>query len=81
MQRFIIIVATGVASSSQHSALVNVVEGFRDLIVEWSVDLDDVDKVLRVVSKKDISFLLIRKLRTALIDCKLMHIFADASVI
>lgn len=77
MQRFIIIVATDVASGFLHSALVNVMEGFGDIILEWSVDLDDVDKVLRVVSKKDISFLLIYQIKKASIQCKLMDVFED----
>ena len=44
-------------------------------IIEWSHDLDDSDKILRVVADKDISGILVSDLQSVGVDAMLLQVF------
>jgi len=76
---FIIIIKTSLHSGDQVATfkeLLDIDTGCR--IKSWSIDLDDGDKVLRVVAMFDISATLLFKLRLSGIECAMMGMFAGA---
>lgn len=71
---FIIIIKTSLHSGDQTATLKEILDtGYR--IKSWSIDLDDCDKVLRVVALSDISGALLFKLRQSGIECAAMGVF------
>jgi hypothetical protein len=71
---FIIIIKTSIHGGDQAVKLKEILDtGYR--IQSWSIDLDDCDKVLRVVAMADISPALLFALRQSGIACATMGVF------
>ena len=76
MSRYITIISTIIESGSDISLIALAVAGLQD-ISEWSIDLEDCDKVIRIVSAKDISSEFCGKLALFGIKASVMQIFDD----
>jgi hypothetical protein len=64
----ILVFKTNISSHSQKDSAKNVLDSI-DHIEEWSIDMEDVDRVLRVVSRQPNSNEIINKLTNAGHEC------------
>lgn len=71
---YVIIVKTNIQNARQQLLLKPELDGWQS-ISEWSVDLGDVDRVLRVVAVTDITDELIQSLRQFGFRASLMDLF------
>lgn len=74
MQSYTIIISTTINSQEDLKGIQQVIKHF-PAISEWSHDLDDCDKVLRIVSEHNVSKEFIEDLSTFGIIAKVMEIF------
>lgn len=74
MQNYTIIISTIINSQEDLKGIQQVINRFPS-ISEWSHDLDDCDKVLRIVSEYNVSKELIEQLNTFDIMANVMEIF------
>lgn len=77
---FVIVLSTNVHSLTDLQRLKAAMEQYRG-VAAYSVDLGDVDKVLRVVCDKDISSDLSASLHGALIGCSVMDVFQNNNTV
>lgn len=78
MQNFTIIISTIINTQEDLLVVKQVIQNFPS-IKEWSQDLDDCDKVLRVVSEQNIATELVEELNTLGVVAKVMEIFEKES--
>ena len=76
MDGYIIVYSTNIHNSEDFINLSNVLASFSP-VLEWTIDLTDADKVLRVQTTQDITTLLIDGLKELGIRCTLMGTFID----
>lgn len=76
MSRYITIISTIIESGSDTNLIALAVAGVQN-ISEWSIDLEDCDKVIRIVSAKDISNEFCEKLAFFGIKASVMEVFDD----
>lgn len=74
MAGYIIIMSTHTQSSKDLENLSQALDSFLN-VMEWSIDLMDCDKVLRIEASTDITLPLIDKLKPLGIECYLMGVF------
>jgi len=74
MSGYIIIMATDVHRSKDLGNLSKALQSFPH-VKEWSIDMTDCDKVLRISASNDISTALISNLQAAGLSCNVMGIF------
>lgn len=76
LKMYVIIIATNVTWGNPYRSLELVMNAYpKSEILSWSVDMNDVDRVLRVVSRNDTSQHLISELRKNYVLCNLMEVF------
>ncbi|GAA3962298.1 hypothetical protein GCM10022246_14440 [Pedobacter ginsengiterrae] len=76
MQSYTIIISTIINSTEDLKGIQKVIEHLPS-ISEWSHDLDDCDKVLRVVSEINVSMVLVEQLGNLGITANVMEIFQE----
>jgi len=76
MHGFIIVCSTNIHNSTDFTTLSNALALFSS-VINWSVDLSDSDKVLRIEASLDISSTLIIELKSLGIRCNIMGIFTN----
>lgn len=74
MFQFVIILSTVIRSPFDLGRIKNTITNIGS-IIEWSHDLDDSDKILRVVADKDISGILVSDLQSVGVDAMLLQVF------
>jgi len=74
MSNYIIILSTAVNSPTDLQQIPQVIKGFTE-IFEWSLDLDDCDKILRVVCRDNIGNELIKQLGMSGVYAVLLEVF------
>lgn len=72
--QFILILSTVIKSPFDLNRIKHTITNFNS-VIEWSQDLDDVDKILRIVSDEDISDKLVLNLEKAKVRAKVMQVF------
>ncbi|RZJ85477.1 MAG: hypothetical protein EOO20_20070 [Chryseobacterium sp.] len=78
MINYVIIIFTQSNSVKDLSIIDNTMMYFTS-IIEWTQDLEDCDKVLRIVSSNDISIEILDRLHNFGISAKLMAVYLDAN--
>lgn len=76
MSRYIIILSTIVNTPIDLNHINQTVSVFTG-VLEWSVDLEDCDKILRVVCGQDISADLVRELGKLEVSARVLEIFDE----
>ena len=76
MHGFIIVCSTNIHNFTDFTTLSNALALFSS-VINWSVDLSDSDKVLRIEASLDISSTLIIELKSLGIRCTIMGIFTN----
>jgi hypothetical protein len=76
MATYITIISTVLENASDKSLVALAIAGF-DGVSEWSIDLEDIDKVIRIVSVRDISSECCEKLALFGIKSTVMQVFDD----
>ena len=76
MQGYIIVCPTNIHNSTEFINLSNALAAF-STILDWSIDLTDSDKVLRLVTSRDITLALIVELEQLGIECNSMGTFTN----
>lgn len=76
MATYITIISTVLENASDKSLVALAIAGF-DGVSEWSIDLEDIDKVIRIVSVRDISLECCEKLALFGIKATVMQVFDD----
>lgn len=76
MSRYITIISTIIESGTDTNLIALAAAGLQD-ISEWSIDLEDCDKVIRIVSAKDISSEFCEKLALFGIKASVMEVFDE----
>ncbi|QNN43435.1 hypothetical protein [Pedobacter roseus] len=76
MATYITIISTVLENASDKSLVALAIAGF-DGVSEWSIDLEDIDKVIRIVSVRDISSECCEKLALFGIKATVMQVFDD----
>ncbi|CAH0147064.1 hypothetical protein SRABI27_00437 [Pedobacter sp. Bi27] len=76
MSRYVTIISTIIENANDKSLVALAIAGL-DGVSEWSIDLDDIDKVIRIVSVWDISTACCEKLALFGIKASVMQIFDD----
>jgi triacylglycerol esterase/lipase EstA (alpha/beta hydrolase family) len=76
MSRYIIILSTIIESVNDTDLVSLAIAGLKD-ISDWSIDLEDCDKVIRIVSTRDISHEFCEKLALFGIKASVMQVFDD----
>jgi len=76
MQSYTIIISTIINSTEDLKGIQKVIKHLPS-ISEWSHDLDDCDKVLRVVSEINVSMVLVEQLGNLGITANVMEIFQE----
>lgn len=74
MSNYIIILSTAVNNPTDLQQIPQVIKGFTE-IFEWSLDLDDCDKILRVVCRDNIGNELIKQLGMSGVYAVLLEVF------
>ncbi|MBB5623700.1 hypothetical protein HDE69_004787 [Pedobacter cryoconitis] len=72
--QFILILSTVIKSPFDLNRIKCTIANFKS-VIEWSQDLDDVDKILRIVSHEDISEKLVLNLERAKVRAIIMQVF------
>lgn len=76
MSRYIAIISTIIESGTDTNLIALAVAGLQG-ISEWSIDLEDCDKVIRIVSANDISDEFCEKLALFGIKTSVMEVFDE----
>lgn len=76
MSNHIIILSTTVNNSTDLQYISQVINGFTE-VFEWSVDLEDCDKILRVVCRNNIGNELVKQLGVLGIYTALLEVFNE----
>ncbi|KLT67081.1 hypothetical protein AB669_04075 [Pedobacter sp. BMA] len=79
MEDFIIIISTDVRKDAQLKSLKELMNTFAE-ITEWTLDLEDCDKVLRIVSNENIANQVISKLFRLGIQANVMAVYFDTPI-
>lgn len=74
MVLFVIVLSTMINSSNDLKQIEIIISRFKS-IKEWSCDLEDEDKVLRIVSTRDVSSTLTEEFKKAGVSTQIMAIF------
>ncbi|WP_442587711.1 hypothetical protein ACSBL2_16835 [Pedobacter sp. AW31-3R] len=74
MPQFVIILSTVINNSAELESINHAIASTAN-IIEWNHDLDDDDKVLRIVSKNNISQHLLLALQNAGVSSALLGVF------
>jgi hypothetical protein len=74
MNQFIIILSTAITALYQVNQMQLTLSALPD-IISWTCDLEDEDKVLRIVTTEDISFIVMTELKKAGINSGIMQVF------
>ena len=80
MAQFILIISTVIKTSFDLDSIKNAIADF-NCITEWSQDLEDSDKILRIVSAEDITEKLIRQLERAKVSASVLQVFEKGRAI
>ncbi|RAJ27284.1 hypothetical protein [Pedobacter cryoconitis] len=72
--QFILILSTVIRTPFDLNRIKYTIANFNS-VIEWSQDLDDVDKILRIVSDEDISEKLVLNLEKAKVSAVVMQVF------
>ena len=80
MFQFVIILSTVIRSPFDLGRIKNTIANFT-CISEWSHDLDDADKILRIVADKDISKILLSDLQSVGVDALLLQVFKNKDAV
>ncbi|WP_025143014.1 hypothetical protein [Pedobacter jeongneungensis] len=76
MSTYITIISTVIETSNDTSLIALAIAGLDD-VSEWSIDLEDCDKVIRIVSTQDIGIECCEKLALLGIKASVMQVFDD----
>ena len=76
MPSYIIVYSTNIYNSTDFIILSNTLASFSP-ILEWTIDLTDSDKVLRIETSRDITTFLIAELEKLGIRCNVMGTFVN----
>lgn len=76
MSNYIIILSTAVNNPTDLQQISQVINGFTE-VLEWSVDLEDCDKILRVVCRNNIGNELVKQLSVLGIYTTLLEVFNE----
>ncbi len=71
---FVIIISTQIHRENDSKAISKIMQGFNS-IFEWSHDLQDSDKILRIVSNKEISQQLVSQFTSVGIQSTVIGVF------
>lgn len=71
---FVIVLSTMIDTSNDLKKIQTIISRFKS-IKEWSCDLEDEDKVLRIISTREISKTLIEEFRKAGVFTQIMAVF------
>lgn len=74
MSQFILIISTVIRTPFDLDSIKKAITGFSS-IIEWSQDLDDTDKILRIVADEDISKKLVQQLERVEVHAVLLDVF------
>lgn len=74
MCQFILILSTTIKTPFDLDRIKQTIDNFSN-IIEWSQDLDDIDKILRIVAHEDISEKLVLNLERAKVSALVMQVF------
>ncbi|AMP97948.1 hypothetical protein AY601_1016 [Pedobacter cryoconitis] len=74
MCQFILILSTTIKTPFDLDRIKQTIDNFSS-IIEWSQDLDDIDKILRIVAHEDISEKLVLNLERAKVSALVMQVF------
>lgn len=74
MCQFILILSTTVKTPFDLDRIRQTIDNFSS-VIEWSQDLDDIDKILRIVAYEDISEKLVLNLQRAKVSAVVMQVF------
>ncbi|WP_367867818.1 hypothetical protein [Pedobacter sp. WC2423] len=72
--QFILILSTVIKTPFDLNLIQCTIANF-NTVIEWSHDLDDADKILRIVSHEDISEKLVLHLEKAKVNAAVMEVF------
>ncbi|MET4141429.1 hypothetical protein [Pedobacter sp. UYP1] len=72
--QFILILSTVIKTPFDLNRIKRTITNFQS-VIEWSQDLDDIDKILRIVSHEDISEKLVLNLEKAKVRAIVMQVF------
>lgn len=78
MSHFILIISTVIKTPFDLDRIKNAIANFNS-ISEWSQDLDDIDKILRIVSTEDISKKLLQQLERAEVSATILEVFEKSN--
>jgi hypothetical protein len=73
MVLFVIVLSTMINSSNDLKQTQIIISQFKS-IKEWSCDLEDEDRVLRIISTREISSTLIEEFRKAEVSTQIIHL-------
>lgn len=76
MSNYVIILSTAISNPTDLQHISQAIHGFME-ISEWSIDLEDVDKILRVVCSSNIGAELVIQLALLGIYVRLLEIFNE----
>ena len=79
MVLFVIILSTMINTSKDLKQTQIIISRFKS-IKEWSCDLEDEDKVLRIISTREISSTLIEEFRKAGVSTQIMAVFKKMEI-
>jgi hypothetical protein len=79
MSRYVIILSTVINTPIDLRHVFEVIDIFSD-ISEWSVDLDDCDKILRVVCSEDIGQELVKSLARLGVISSVLEVFDENGI-
>jgi len=74
MCQFILILSTVIKTPFDLDRIKQTINNFSS-VIEWSQDLDDIDKILRIVAHEDISEKLVLNLESAKVSAVVMEVF------
>lgn len=78
MSQFILIISTVINTPFDLDRIKNAIAGF-NCISKWNQDLDDIDKILRIVSAEDISEKLVQELEKAKVSAVVLEVFEKSN--
>ncbi|KIO77610.1 hypothetical protein TH53_08135 [Pedobacter lusitanus] len=72
--QFVLVLSTAIKAPFDLDSIKNAITNFSS-VIEWSQDLDDIDKILRVVCREDISEKLVLDLERAEVSAAVLGVF------
>jgi len=77
MCRIITIMYTDIGDPNDLVKISKAIEPFSQSVIDWSIDLTDCDKVLRIISRTDQSVLIKKNINHMGFNCEIIMVFTN----